>query len=276
MLLALLLLLAATDESRSALPPPGLTYVGSVLPRYSGLATPLTVWEDLTQQAGAGFISFYAEDNSTLVMKLSKRDVDAGLTNATSSGSNATCCGQGFTLTDLVNLGPDLLGMALLKGGGDPDEAAVRNALPGFVGGKGQVAAFVGSRKGPAYPLMRDGAPAQGVGFGHAFLNLNLNNTGPCDPSLPGGKGKTCPQTGCTTPSTAGVVGDYLPVLRWTFQEITQPCGHLGCDVACARANSDVRWELTVLGEPEPPSSAHQVNPCFTPEILGLATAIQE
>ena len=64
--------------------------------------------------------------------------------------------------------------------------------------------------------------------------------------------------TGCTNPSTAGIVGGYLPVLRWTFDEITQPCGPLGCDVACARANSDVVWELTALGEPEPPSAVHQ------------------
>ena len=64
--------------------------------------------------------------------------------------------------------------------------------------------------------------------------------------------------TGCTNPTTAGVVGGYLPVLRWTFDEIPQPCGHLGCDGACAVADSDVLWELTVLGEPEPPSPAHQ------------------
>eukprot|EP01048_Picozoa_sp_COSAG05_P003437 COSAG05_NODE_157_length_15666_cov_29.830410_13_plen_237_part_00 len=98
--------------------------------------------------------------------------------------------------------------------------------------------------------------PVQGVGFGHAFLNLNLNNTGPCE--LPAMKGRVCPLTGCSNPSTAGVVGGYLPVLRWTFDEITQPCGPLGCDVACSNADSDVVWELTVLGEPEPPSAAHQ------------------
>ena len=91
--------------------------------------------------------------------------MDAGLSNATQAGTNATCCGQGYNLTDLVNLGPDLMGIALLKGGGDPDEAAVRGALPGFVGGKGQVAAFVGSRKGPAYALSRDGAPVRKTGL---------------------------------------------------------------------------------------------------------------
>ena len=90
-----------------------------------------------------------------------KRDVDAGLSNATQTGTNATCCGQGFQIADLVNLGPDLMGMALLKGGGDPNETAVRDALPGFVGGQGQVAAFVGSRKGPAYPLTREHHPTQ-------------------------------------------------------------------------------------------------------------------
>lgn len=71
-------------------------------------------------------------------------------------------------------------------------------------------------------------------------------------------KGRTCQVTGCTNPSTAGVVGGYLPVLRWSFNEITQPCGRAGCDVACAIVDSDVLWELTVLGEPEPPSPAHQ------------------
>lgn len=103
-----------------------------------------------------------------------------------------------------------------------------------------------------------DGAPALSVGFGHAFLNIDLNNTGPCDPKIPGMKGRTCPVSGCTNPATAGIVGGYLPVLRWTFHEITQPCGHLGCDVACANSDSDVMWELTVLGEAEPPSAAHQ------------------
>jgi hypothetical protein len=216
----------------------------------------LTVWADLSKRGGS--ISFYAEDNTTLVRRLEQRDVDAGLRNATTAGSNASCCGQGFTLADLVNLGPDLMGMALLNGsdGGDPDEAAVRNALPGFVGGRGQVAAFVGSRRGPAYALTRDGAPAQGVGFGHAFLNLPLNNTAPCE--LPAMKGRTCTVTGCSNPSTAGIVGNYLPVLRWSYDEVTQPCGPAGCDVACARADSDVIWELTVLGEPEPPSAVHQ------------------
>ena len=252
--MALVLALPLATAAAAGAAPPGLTYVGSVLPRHSGAAAPLTVWEDLTHRGGA--ISFFAEDNATLVKRLAKRDVDAGLSNATASGSNATCCGQGFKLADVMNLGPDLLGMALLKGGGDPDEAAVRGALPGFVGGKGQVAAFVGSRKGPAYPLTRDGAPVQAVGFGHAFLNIDLNISGPCE--LAAMKGRTCPVTGCDQPSTAGVVGGYLPVLRWTFDEITQPCGPLGCDVACSLADSDVLWELTVLGEPEPPSPAHQ------------------
>lgn len=255
MALAVVVLPVATFATAGgAAAPPGLTYVGSVLPRHSGAAAPLTVWEDLTQRGGT--INFFAADNTTLVKRLTKRDVDAGLSNATASGSNSTCCGQGFKLADLVNLGPDLLGMALLKGGGDPDEAAVRGALPGFVGAKGQVAAFVGSRRGPAYPLTRDGAPVQGVGFGHAFLNIAFNNSGPCE--LPAMKGRMCPVTGCDQPSTAGIVGGYLPVLRWTFDEISQPCGALGCDVACSLADSDVVWELTVLGEPEPPSPAHQ------------------
>ena len=86
--------------------PPGLTHVGTILPRHSGAATALTVWEDLRTRGGP--ISFYGEDNTTLVRTLTKRDVDAGLRNATKTGSNATCCGQGFKLSDLVNLGPDL------------------------------------------------------------------------------------------------------------------------------------------------------------------------
>eukprot|EP01048_Picozoa_sp_COSAG05_P003436 COSAG05_NODE_157_length_15666_cov_29.830410_12_plen_191_part_00 len=152
-------LLAAVAVAAGASSPPGLTHVGTILPRHSGAAGLLMVWENLTGRDGA--ISFYAEDNTTLLKRLGKRDANAGLSSATSAGSNASCCGQGFKLADVVNLGPDLMGIALLKSGGDPSEAAVRDALPGFVGAQDQVAAFVGSRRGPAYPLKRDGAPAQ-------------------------------------------------------------------------------------------------------------------
>lgn len=61
------------------------------------------------------------------------------------------------------------MGLALLKGGGDPSEAAVRDALPGFVGGNGQVAAFVGSRLGPAHALQRNGRRCKESGSAMLF-----------------------------------------------------------------------------------------------------------
>jgi len=83
------------------------------------------VWEDLRGRAGP--ISFFAADNATLLEKVAKRDVDAGQAEATTDGSNASCCGHGFTLEQLTSAGPDLLGKALLAAAGadDPDEAAV-------------------------------------------------------------------------------------------------------------------------------------------------------
>ena len=108
----------------------------------------LLVWEDLRQRGGD--ILYTLPDNATVVRRLSKRDVDAGQNQATTDGSNATCCGLGFSLAALSASPADLLGKRLLAGGDDPDEAAVEAALPAFIAAEAQIAAFVGSRKGPS------------------------------------------------------------------------------------------------------------------------------
>jgi hypothetical protein len=242
-----------TDDDATAgtaAPPGNLTCVG----RLSRPGKPdIFVWEDLRGRAGP--ISFFAADNATLLEKVAKRDVDAGQAEATTDGSNASCCGHGFTLEQLTSAGPDLLGKALLAAAGadDPDEAAVAAALPPFIAGRQQVAAFVGSRKGPAYPLTRSGEPAMQVGFSHPW-------------GWPGGP-IAGPQIGnnqfgnrlvCTNPATAGVVGGYMPILRWTFNE-THACGAgshpTGC---CPDVDDSVVFDVTVLGELDPPSAVHQ------------------
>ena len=243
-----------TDDDATAgtaAPPGNLTCVG----RLSRPGKPdIFVWEDLHGRAGP--ISFFAADNATLLEKVAKRDVDAGQAEATTDGSNATCCGHGFTLEQLTSAGPDLLGKALLAAAGadDPDEAAVAAALPPFIAGRQQVAAFVGSRKGPAYPLTRSGEPAMQVGFSHPW-------------GWPGGP-IAGPQIGnnqfgnrlvCTNPATAGVVGGYMPILRWTFNETAAACGAgphpTGC---CPGVDDSVIFDVTVLGELDPPSAVHQ------------------
>ena len=144
------------------------------------------------------------------------------------------------------------MGKALLAGGGDPDEVAVAAALPPFIGAVNQIAAFVGSRKGPAYPLTRGGTPAFSAGFTHPW-------------GWPGGP-LAGPQVGpqtfgadrlvCANPTTTGVVGGYLPVLRWTYDETSSKCG-AGPMACCPGANVSV-WDVTVFGEPDSPSAAHQ------------------
>ena len=214
------------------------------------------VWEDLRQRGGA--ISFFAADNETLLKTVGKRDVDAGQEEATADGSNATCCGHGFTLEQLTSAGPDLLGKALLAGADDPDEVAVAGALPHFIAGRQQVAAFVGSRKGPAYPLTRSGEPAMEVGFSHPWGWPGGPLAGPQVGSQTFGSDRLV----CANPATAGVLGGYLPVLRWTFDETAAECGSCrtpgdptGC--CCPGINTSV-WDITVLGEPNPPSAVHQ------------------
>ena len=63
----------ADDGTPVATSPHGLTCVGIILPRHSGAAALMTVWEDLKTRGGP--ISFYEADNSTLVKTLSKRDL---------------------------------------------------------------------------------------------------------------------------------------------------------------------------------------------------------
>ena len=211
---------------------------------------PIFVWEDLRRRDGP--VAFLAADNVTLVANLTKRDVDSGQEHATNDGSNASCCGHGFTLAQLTAVGPDLMGKTLLAGTDDPDEAAVAAALPPFIGAVNQIAAFVGSRKGPAYPLTRSGTPAFSAGFTHPW-------------GWPGGP-LAGPQVGpqtfgsdrlvCANPTTAGVVGSYLPVLRWTYDETSSACG-AGPMACCPGVNVSV-WDVTVLGEPDAPSAAHQ------------------
>jgi len=287
----------------AAAAPAGMTHVGTISPRDSGAASEINVWEDLKMKpsnGAAGAISFWSADNSTLLKSLSKRDVDAGQRNATPTGSNASCCGQGFKINDLVQTGPDLLGVKLLSHGGDPVEADVETALPGFIAAHGQVAAFVGSRRGPAYALDRTGAPSLDVGIRHPVSADGGGGGGGgggagCGAGCGGGGGggggggagagagagaaagaagdrpthrqflgsqmwsglnlsdpaTGLPVAGCPNPCRAGVVGGYLPVLRYTFDEIVRPTHGACCVEQCYEneTQSDIKWELTVLGE---------------------------
>lgn len=235
------------DEHGASSRPAALTCVASLL---GPDGQRIFVWEDLHRRDGA--ISFFRADNVTLLANLTKRDVDAGQEHATTDGSNATCCGLGFSLAQLTAAGPDLMGIRLLAGGGDPDEAAVAAALPKFIGGVNQIAAFVGSRLGPAYPLTRSGTPAISVGFTHPWGWPG----GPLAGPQVGGQTFGADRLVCANPATAGVVGGYLPVLRWSFDETGTACG--AGPQACCRGENVTVWDITVLGEPDAPSAAHQ------------------
>jgi len=254
------LLLVTVAASSTAATPTGLTFMAHV-PLLDGSGSALTVWEDLRSRDGA--LSFYKADNATLVKWLTKRDVDAGqlFPNGTCPPTqppvNDTCCGFGLTLNETLAAGADLLGQAVLsaatESGDDPIEAEVEGALPPFSAvGEGGVAALVGSRKGPAYPLKPDGTPIQGTGWTHPWRTpyfTELNTSRP---------------TPLANPSTAGILGGWHPTLRWTFDE---PCGpgsvphgtQGGYGPDCnVRSNETVTWEQTIVGEVDPPSAAHQ------------------
>jgi hypothetical protein len=248
-LLALLPVVALAPSGDSTRLPSGLTCVGRTVTPHTRRT--VFVWEDLRRRDGS--ILFFAADNLTVLANLTKRDVDSGQDQATVDGSNATCCGLGFSLAQLSAAGDDLLGKALLGNrADDPEEQAVAAALPPFTPAINQVASFVGSRRGPAYPLTRALTPQQSVGFDHPW-------------GWPGGP-LAGPQVGaqtfgasrlvCANPATAGVVGGYLPVLRVTYDETSDDCG--AGPMACCPGADVAVWDVTVLGEPDPPSAAHQ------------------
>ena len=223
---------AAVPASPPLAAPAGLTYMASF--------DTFSVWEDLSRRDGP--MSFFLADNTTLVLELPKRDVDAA---QLVPAANQSCCGYGFKIEQLTSAGPDLLGRAVLdeaaRTGDDPDETKIAAALPPFTAaGQGGVAAFVGSRKGPAYGLRADGTPSQGVGWTHPwrtpyFSQLNTSRPPPL-----------------AAPNSCGILGGFQPILRWTFDE---PCGP---GSSCAKSGAQVTWEQTILGAVKPPSAAHQ------------------
>ena len=152
-------LILALHSAQSAAPA-GLTFTGSTV---LDDGRKINAWEDLHGPAHP--MQFFLADNTTLVLSLDKRQVDSG---QSLPAANQPCCAGGrFTLAQLKTTAADLVGKALLQSGvdGEPDEQQVASAIPPFTAQMGGVAAFVGSRKGPPYPLRRDGSPALAVGW---------------------------------------------------------------------------------------------------------------
>ena len=207
----------------------------------------LMVWEDLS--SASGDILFFREDNTTLVRRLSKRDEDAG---QLVPPSELPCCGN-YSLAELMAADSDLLGRWLMRTG-EPDEAEVAAALPPFVA-LGCVAAFVGSRKGPAYGLTATGNPQVGsVGYDQIFkmwIHIHVC-THVCT--------RVCTQVG--PPLELAWGGNRLPCRQQDLRKLhhfAQGRRHIGrARVLSPRAALDVQRVVT---KRQLPSSRHDRGP---------------